>query len=379
MGNESESRYFVDAAAKVLDVIESFSSQYEALSITEVARRTNLTYSSAFRLLFTLEKRGYVMRRPGKKQYLLAPSRRRFRIGYAALETSRFHKEVTWSVASAARRLMISLVTRTNEEFNASTALLNADRLLAEKIDLLIEYQYNETAGHLIAAKCHEAGVPAISINFAQPGAYYFGGNNYQTGVLAGEFLCQFARKRWKGKADVCLVLPVKGIGSTLEARTSGLKDTLRKGLPGLRASAILTTQPALSAKEGYSLTKKLLRQHGGRGKRVLIAALTDQLGIGAERAVREAGLEDRVVIVGQEAGRDARASIERGGAFQASVAFFAESYGGKGAVAGCNYSGGRKSAADFFHQSRRSDGGQSEGLLPREREFSERIVNRHF
>ncbi len=325
---EDESRYFVEAAAKVLDIIESFSSQEEELSITEVARRTNLTYSSAFRLLLTLEKCGHVMRRPGKKQYILAPSRRRYRIGYAALQTSRFHKEVTWSLASAARRMMITLVTRTNDEFNASKALLNADRLLAEKIDLLIEYQYNETAGHLIAAKCHDAGVPAIALNFTQPGAYYFGGNNYQAGILAGEFLCRFVRKHWKGSADTCLVLQVRGAASTQEARTAGLRDALRKGLPSLPASAVVVPPPALTIKEGYDVTKRLLKQYGGRSKRILVAVLSDQLGIGAERAVREAGIENRVVIVGQGGGRDARALIERGGAFRATVAFFPEGYG---------------------------------------------------
>jgi DNA-binding MarR family transcriptional regulator len=69
--NKVESRYFVETAARVLDILESFASPYEPLSITEIARRTNLTYSSAFRLLYTLEKRGYVTRRAGRKHYLL--------------------------------------------------------------------------------------------------------------------------------------------------------------------------------------------------------------------------------------------------------------------------------------------------------------------
>jgi ribose transport system substrate-binding protein len=328
VAEEPESRYFIEAAAKVLDIIESFNDYDEELSITEIARRTNLTYSSAFRLLFTLEKRGYVMRRDGRKQYLLTPSRRRFRIGYAALQTSAFHKEVTRGLAAAARRAMISLVTRINDEFDVAKALLNADRLLEEDIDLLIEYQYNDTAGQLIAAKCHQADVPTIALNSSQPGAYYFGGNNYQTGVLAGEFLSQYARKKWSGAADVCLVMSPKGLGSTQEARIAGLKDALHKGLPDLRSSAIVTAPSALSIKEGYGLTRRLLRQHAGGSHRVLIAVMTDHLGIGVEQAVREAGLEDRVVIVGQGGGRDARSLIKRGGAFQASIAFFAEAYG---------------------------------------------------
>src|SRR5581483_3205992 len=113
-----EPRYFVETAAKVLDVLETFNSEQESLSITEVARRTSLTYSSAFRLLYTLERRGYVHRASGKKHYRLAPARRRFRIGYAALRTSRFQREVSWSMAAAARKLSTTMVVRVNDEFN---------------------------------------------------------------------------------------------------------------------------------------------------------------------------------------------------------------------------------------------------------------------
>ena len=44
-----ESRYFVEAAAKALEVLESFDSPEEELSIMEVARRVGMTYSSTFR------------------------------------------------------------------------------------------------------------------------------------------------------------------------------------------------------------------------------------------------------------------------------------------------------------------------------------------
>jgi ribose transport system substrate-binding protein len=327
MESEVETRYFVEAAAKILDVLECFNSPAEELSITEVARRTGTTYSSAFRLLYTLEKRGYVMRRPGKKHYVLAPTRRRFRIGYAALQNTAFQREVTWSIVAAARKQATSVFVRNNEEFNVSKALLNADELLAQNIDLLIEYQFNETAAHLIAAKCHEAGIQAIAINYAQPGAYYFGGNNYLTGTLAGDCLAQYARTHWKGRADVCVILEAKGLGSTQDARKAGVLDSLRRGLPGLQPEDILTAPPALTVREGAKVTRKILTDLGGR-KRVLIAALTDPLGIGAEKAARECDCEDRVIIVGQGGGRDTRPRIAKGGAYKAAVAFFPESYG---------------------------------------------------
>jgi ribose transport system substrate-binding protein len=331
MRSEVQSRYFVDAASKVLDVVESFSSRDEELSITDVARRTHLTYSSAFRLLYTLERRGYVHRAEGKKQYRLAPARRRFRIGYAALRTTRFQREVTWSIIAAAQKLSTSLVVRINDEFNIAKALLNADQLLGEKIDLLVEYQFNETASHLIAAKCHEAQVPVIAINCVQPGAYYFGGNNYLTGRLAADFLSQFSRIHWQERASKCLVIPAKGLGSTQEARIAGLKDGLRESLPALCAADIIVAPPALTVTEAANATASVLRPLSSRKpRRILIAALTDPLGIGGELAVRKAGLSESTVIIGQGGAHDARQRIASGGPFRASVAFFPDSYGEK-------------------------------------------------
>ncbi len=323
-----QSRYFVETAAKVLDILESFGGPDEDVSIKEIARRTHLTYSSAFRLMNTLESRGYVMRHTRTKRYRLSPPRKRFRIGYAGLRTTKFHREVTTAMALAARKLCLELVTRFNDEFNLTKALMNADQLLADDVRLLIEYQYNDTACELIAAKCHDARVPAISINFAQPGAYYFGGNNYETGALAGEFLCQFAMRNWEGRADACLVLPAKGLGSTREAREAGLRDALRRGLPALRGPGVVMVPPALTVKEGYILTRKLLREIGARNKHVLIACFTDHLGLGAEKAIQDAGLTERAVIIGQGGGHDARTRIAKGGPFRASVAFFSEAYG---------------------------------------------------
>ncbi len=327
MTADVESRYFVEAAAKLLDVLESFSSQDEELSITDVARRTNLTYSSAFRLLYTLEKRGYIMRTRGKKRYNLAPARRRFRIGYAGLQGTRFQREVSWSIAAAASKMEVVLVSRTNDEYNASKAIANADRLLAEKIDFLIEYQFNQTASQVIAVKCHEAGVPCVSINFAQSGAYYYGGNNYATGVMAAEFMAQFARVHWKGRLKKCIVLTTKGLPSTQETRIAGLRDSLRKGLH-MRNCDLVISPPAMDAREGYSVTSQLLRHLGTRMQRLGIIAITDSLGIGAERSIREAGLEDQAVIVGNGGARDARRLIRARSAFRASVAFFPDLYG---------------------------------------------------
>jgi IclR family transcriptional regulator, pca regulon regulatory protein len=70
MDSESgdKNRYFIEAAAKTLDVLESFTDNTEQLSITEIAKRAKLPYTSAFRFVHTLAKRGYVTRAPGPRE-----------------------------------------------------------------------------------------------------------------------------------------------------------------------------------------------------------------------------------------------------------------------------------------------------------------------
>jgi ribose transport system substrate-binding protein len=328
VGADIESRYFVEAAAKALEVLESFDSPEEELSIMEVARRVGMTYSSTFRLLYTLEKRGYVMRRLGSRKYSRTPLRKRFRIGYAAADNHmKFSDEVSRSLVVAARTHGVDLIVKDNEA-SPPKALANVDSLLEDGIHLLIEYQLNETVAQIIAAKCHEGKVPVIAITYAHPGAYYFGGNNYQAGELAGDFLCDFAEKTWRNKASRLLLLPAKGMGSTLEVRMAGIRHKVLSRIKALKKSDVFIGSPGLTTHDGYHAAKEFLHQFQGNDSRILIAALSDPLAIGASRAVVKMGLDKRVAIVGQGGGRDGRNSIRKGGPFLASVAYFPDTFG---------------------------------------------------
>ena len=56
----SESREFVEALARGIEVIRSFDTMHMAMSVSEVAARTGLARPTARRLLITLEHLGYV-------------------------------------------------------------------------------------------------------------------------------------------------------------------------------------------------------------------------------------------------------------------------------------------------------------------------------
>lgn len=343
MKNSPKRGYFVEAAAKVLEVLESFDSYEGMLTVSEIARRVEIPYTSAFRLVYTLEKRGYVQRQDGTKKYTRTPPRRHFRIGYAAVDDrARFSADVTHGIVLAARNSGLDLIVKDNE-MNPQKALANTDILLEEKISLLIEFQLNETVAHLIAAKCHDANVPVIAINFAQPGAYYFGGNNFLAGKMAGEFMEGYIKTAWRGKGGKLVFIPGKGMGSTQVVRKVGIMAGLENVLKTMPRDAVLTTAPCLTVHEGYREARKVLRRIGSAHENIGIMTVSDGPAIGACWVAEQMDLADHIAIVGQGAASDVQKYLRRGGPIKASIAYFPASYGERVIAMALKILGGEK------------------------------------
>lgn len=66
--NISTARYRVDAAAKALELLSTFSYREPRLSLAELALRTGIPRATAFRLMSTLEHAGYVAKVHGAYQ-----------------------------------------------------------------------------------------------------------------------------------------------------------------------------------------------------------------------------------------------------------------------------------------------------------------------
>jgi hypothetical protein len=115
---------------------------------------------------------------------------------------------------------------------------------------------------------------------------------------------------------------------STQETRKVGLLDAIGKRLSTLTPRDVHLAAPAFAPHEGYNFTKDFPGGIASKSKRILIAALTDPLAIGAERAIQEGELRVNAFIIGQGGAHNARTRIAKGGPFRATVAYFPESYG---------------------------------------------------
>ncbi|MFH1079803.1 MAG: IclR family transcriptional regulator [Pseudomonadota bacterium] len=77
------SRYNIEALARGLDILELFSPENPSLSLTEAVSLLNLSKSTVFRLLSTLETMGYLERDPATRRY--HPSIKILHLGFTVI------------------------------------------------------------------------------------------------------------------------------------------------------------------------------------------------------------------------------------------------------------------------------------------------------
>jgi IclR family KDG regulon transcriptional repressor len=76
----------VKSITKVLDILEHLGSSKRVVSVSDLARKTKINVSTAYRLLQTLMARGYVVQEQTNRGYVIGP--RFFQLGSAYLEGS---------------------------------------------------------------------------------------------------------------------------------------------------------------------------------------------------------------------------------------------------------------------------------------------------
>src|SRR5246500_4169141 len=233
-GPQSRDRYLVKSIVHSSQLLTAFRSSGEALPLKEIAARSGLPKTMAFRLLYTLEKCGMVDK-VGENLYqsCVRPWKQRlYRLGYAAQGTDyQFSQEVTSGLQRAAAAEGIELISLDNR-YSAKTAQRNADLLVREKVDLAIEFQTDEEVAPIVAAKYREAGIPMIAIDIPHPGATYYGANNYEAGLIGGRYLGRWVKENWYSELDEIILLELPRAGSLPRMRLSGILVGLGSFLP---------------------------------------------------------------------------------------------------------------------------------------------------
>jgi ribose transport system substrate-binding protein len=324
--SRDNSRYKLETVARACAILRHFSDVQKPLSLGEVVERTGFERTIVFRLLKTLEEEG-MLRRPDGRGYLSNVnilSQKRFRIGYASQSSDSFSKAVTQGIRWAAARHQIDLIEVENL-YSARTALRNAQKLVDQKVDLAIECQVYERIGSQLSKIYNEASVPVIAVEIPQPGAVFYGIDNYHVGQLAGKALVKAAQRHWHGEIDELLLLDLDIAGSLPHLRVSGAESTVRKSLAG--SYQILH----LDSRGEMERSFQLVRQHMqfSPKRKTLIFGVNDFAVLGALGAFSEVGRGEYCLALGvgafPEARREMRSAETR---MIGSIATFPERYG---------------------------------------------------
>lgn len=324
----SNDKYLIPVACKTLDILEAFHSPQELLTLEQVIARTGIAHTTAFRILHTLVSRNYLLVAGPGKRYRLNQVRRRAKLGFATLTSqTSFANNVTESLKRAARDAGLELVLFNNER-SGEVAVKNAQSMVSSGVDVAIEFQRHEQFAPVIADIFTVANIPTVAVLIPQPGAIYFGVNNYRAGLTAGQALADHAIQHWKKRINLLLLLDLPAGGPVLQSRMTGVLRGLEERLGPIPASKIMRVDGKGTQRESAAAVRDALSDIGD-ANRILVSAVNDESALGALEVIRELGFGDVSAIVGHGGSSEVWPEIaDASSPFIGTTYFFPEQYG---------------------------------------------------
>ena len=111
-----------------------------------------------------------------------------------------------------------------DNQFNPTTALQNADIMLAKEPDVFIEFQIDSKINNIIAQKFGEAGIPLLAVDIEIPGASYVGLNSFDWGYKGGLKEVELVETKLGGIDNVDLIIQMENpiSGPVVQLRYDG-------------------------------------------------------------------------------------------------------------------------------------------------------------
>jgi ribose transport system substrate-binding protein len=202
-----------------------------------------------------------------------------------------------------ARAVGINLIT-VDAENDAAKQIAGVEDLIQKKVPVILLNPTDSDAVANVVKEATAAGSKVISLDRAVNGAEvssHIASDNVVGGKMAGEFLL----KRLAGKGNLVELEGIPGSSAARE-RGAGFESAIA-GQPGVK---LVAEQPAnFDRAQGLTVMENILQ---GNKDIQGVFAQNDEMALGAERAITEAGLKN-VAIVGFDATPDGVAAVKAG------------------------------------------------------------------
>lgn len=147
-----DKRYFIHSFARGLKLLEQVADAGEPLTLSQIAKRMDMTLSTAYRFLYTLQALGFAETDTDRKSYRLTP--RILKLGHGLFRSSELWNTAHPSLVKASREY--------GETFNL--AILDHDQILyIDRIKTQSILTINLTIGSKLPAFCTSMGRVLLS------------------------------------------------------------------------------------------------------------------------------------------------------------------------------------------------------------------------
>ncbi len=179
------------------------------------------------------------------------------------------------------------------------------ESFIAQKVDVIVLNPCEVEASSPAVQKALVANIPIINVNSgtsATPTAFV-GSDDKEAGRMAMRFIAD----KLGGKGNVIMIHGYMGQAAQIQ-REQGAKEVLKE-FPGLKLIAEQTGE--WDRAKSMSLMENWIQSHGNKINAVF--AHNDEMGMGALKALEDAGLKNKVTLVSIDAIADALQAVKTG------------------------------------------------------------------
>ena len=204
--------------------------------------------------------------------------------------------------------------TRFDNNLDPATALRNADLMIQQKPDVIIDWNAIVSAAPAIGKKIEKAGIPCLAVNQQIPGCHWFNLSNKQMGTDAADVILPEAKKRgWNGSNTTVFMVIAAANGTEVNDGPRHFYIRASEELEGFKkvAPEDITPQTTVigdfnglqidgksSIEDAYAAAKNVI-QTIPKGNNILLYGSDSDLSLGAFRALKEAGRDQQTLTCG--------------------------------------------------------------------------------
>ncbi len=205
----------------------------------------------------------------------------------------------------------------------------NYDSFILQGVDAIIDASWLGEAGTMAVEKCKAAGIPLVVCDtaFDEEYSYLIGTDNYEAGVIAGEYLAGYIKENWDGAIDYLVLEYYQSGGEHVKDRMQGCVDGLRDSGIDLTDDQVVWFDNEAQTQKTNQITRDFLTAHPDAHK-VIFGTNNDPCAIGMVSAVEAANRVDDCICYSYGGEDSALDLLEKDNCYVGSVSFQQNLYG---------------------------------------------------